>query len=376
MNRGNAYTPGLQVVSRVRRRARRALPIPGDVVVGVGDRVEARQVVAQTFMPGDVTPLNMAKLLAMPPDDVPECMLKKEGDRIEPGDVLARTKGIFGRFRTEYKSQIAGTIESISAVTGQVIVRGAPLPVDVNAFLAGRVIEIVPREGCVIEADVSYIQGIFGIGGETFGAIRMACRSHDQELTGDLIVPAMKACVVVGGARMTDEAIEKARAVGVSALVSGGMDDEDLEKVLGYNLGVAITGSEQIGLTLIVTEGFGEIAMAERTFRLLASREGSHAAVNGATQIRAGVMRPEIVIPLPDEVGVAGEETMAAGYLEVGRIVRIIRDPYFGLIGTVSALPAEPQVLDSGSKARVLEVTFGAGAGVIIPRANVELIEG
>jgi hypothetical protein len=360
----------------MRHRARRALPIAGDVVVAVGDRVEARQVVAQTFMPGDVTPLNMAKLLAMPPDDVPECMLKKEGDRIEPGDVLARTKGIFGRFRTEYKSQVAGTVESISAVTGQVIVRGAPLPVDVKAFLAGRVVEIVPSEGCIIEADVSYIQGIFGIGGETFGPIRMACRSHDQELTGDLIVPAMKGCVAVGGARMTDEAIEKARAVGVSALVSGGMDDEDLEKVLGYNLGVAITGSEQVGLTLIVTEGFGEIAMAERTFRLLASREGSHSAVNGATQIRAGVMRPEILIPLQDGVEVAGEETMAAGYLEIGRTVRIIRDPYFGLIGTVSALPAEPQVLDSGSKARVLEVTFGASGGVIIPRANVELIEG
>ena len=38
--------------------------------------------------------------------------------------------------------------------------------------------------------------------------------------------------------------------------------------------------------------------MAERTFELLASREGEDAAVNGATQIRAGVMRPEIVVPL------------------------------------------------------------------------------
>ncbi len=100
-------------------------------------------------MPGDITPLNLAKLLSMPPADVPECMLKKEGERIEPGDVLARTKGIFGKFRTEYTSQVAGTIESISAVTGQVIVRGAPLPVQVKAYLAGRSSRSFRSEGCV-----------------------------------------------------------------------------------------------------------------------------------------------------------------------------------------------------------------------------------
>ena len=65
----------------------------------------------------------------------------------------------------------------------------------------------------------------------------------------------------------------------------------------------------------------------------------------------------------------------ATGALAPGATVRVIRDPYFGRIGTVSALPLEPQVLESGSRARVLEVTFASGRGVIIPRANVELIE-
>ena len=342
----------------------------------VGDRVEAQQVVAQTFMPGDIMPLNMAKLLAMPPADVPECMLKKEGDRIAPGEPLGHSKGIFGMFRHEYKSTVGGTIEAISSVTGQVIVRGEPLPVQVQAYLAGEVVEILPNEGCTIEADVTFVQGIFGIGGETFGPIRMACARHDEELTPERIGPGMKGAVVVGGARMTEEAIEKARTVGASAIISGGIDDEDLKKFLGYDLGVAITGSERVGLTLIVTEGFGEIAMAERTFKLLVSREGKDAAVNGATQIRAGVMRPEIVIPLA-EADLAGEPPprSSSGYLEVGMPVRVIRDPFFGRIGVVNALPPEPAVLESGSKARVLEVKFTSGGGAIIPRANVELIE-
>ncbi len=343
----------------------------------VGEHLLPQQVVAETFMPGEVTPLNMANLLSLPPADVPECMLKKEGDRISVGDALARTKGIFGRFRSEYLSKVEGTIESISSVTGQVIVRGEPMPLQVHAYLAGSVVEVLPGEGCVIEASASFIQGIFGIGGETFGPIRLAVASHDQALTDDLIGPDMKDAVVVGGARLTEQALEKARTVGVSAVVSGGIDDQDLKKFLGYDLGVAITGSEDVGLTLIVTEGFGDIAMAERTFNLLASRQGADAAVNGTTQIRAGVLRPEIVIPWTD--GEKADETVStesAGYLEIGVQVRVIRDPYFGKIGSVSALPPEPQVLESGSKARVLEVQFDSGEDVIIPRANVELIEG
>ena len=141
------YTPGLTVSARTRHHVRRLLPIAGEVLVTAGETVDARQVVAHAFMPGDILPMNMAKLLSMPPADVVECMLKREGDAVQPGDVLARTKGIFGRFRTEYKSQVAGTIESISGVTGQVIVRGAPQPVEVRAYLKGRVTEIVPGEG-------------------------------------------------------------------------------------------------------------------------------------------------------------------------------------------------------------------------------------
>ena len=85
---GTAYTPGLTVSSRSTHRIRRQLPIPGEVKVSAGDRVDARDIVAETFMPGDVTPMNLANLLSLPPGDVPECMLKKQGERVEAGEPL------------------------------------------------------------------------------------------------------------------------------------------------------------------------------------------------------------------------------------------------------------------------------------------------
>ena len=93
----------------------------------------------------------------------------------------------------------------------------------------------------------------------------------------------------------------------------------------------------------------------------------------------AGVMRPEILVPLePGENEDEVDPTLAreAGLLELGTTVRVIRDPYFGLLGEVSALPTEPAVLGSGSRARVLEVRFPGGDTAVVPRANVELIEG
>jgi len=375
---GQAYTPGLKVTQRTTKQVRRVLPIAGDVLVKEGDTVTADQVVAETFMPGDITPMNMANLLSVPPGDVPELMLKKEGEKVHVGDELAETKGLFGMFKNTYKSKHEGTIETISGITGQVILRGEPIPIQVTAYMPGKVVEILPEEGCVIEDDVAYIQGIFGIDGERHGKIVMACKAHEQELESDLITPDMKDCVIIGGARVTDEAINKARDIGAAAVVSGGIDDQDLRDFLGHDLGVAITGSENVGLTVIITEGFGEIAMAERTFQLLEAHKGKQASVNGATQIRAGVMRPEIIIPLSEQEKQSITEqhdTEHAGMLDIGRLVRVIRDPYFGLIGEVSGLPSEPVVLGSGSKARVLEVKLTSGESVTVPRANVELIE-
>ena len=53
-------------------------------------------------------------------------------------------------FKSEYKVQVAGPLEAISAVTGQMIRRGEPLPVRVLAYLAGKIDEVVSDEGVVI----------------------------------------------------------------------------------------------------------------------------------------------------------------------------------------------------------------------------------
>ena len=62
--------------------------------------------------------------------------------------------------------------------------------------------------------------------------------------------------------------------------------------------------------------------------------------------------------------------------LEPGTPIRIIREPYFGKLARVTALPPQPQVVPSGAVVRVLEAELEGGERVIVPRANVEIMAG
>jgi hypothetical protein len=219
------------------------------------------------------------------------------------------------------------------------------------------------------------VQGIFGIGGETSGEIVMAVKTPDEPLTPGHLKSAMKGKVVVGGSFLSADAMKQAKTVGVAGLVVGGIHDEDLRALLGYDLGVAITGTEQVGFTLILTEGFGTIPMAGKTFKLLSSHVGRQASISGATQIRAGVIRPEIIVPQGDGHARAVSPSQREG-IRLGDLVRIIRDPMFGQIGEVSALPSGLTKIPTESEVRVLEVKLSDGQQVVIPRTNIEVIEG
>lgn len=371
----HAYTPGLKVTDQVRLIKERILPLKGEVLVEKGAHVEPDTVVAQTHLPGPVEPVNVANILGVPPEDIQECMLKKEGDPVKQGEAIARSSSFFGLFKSECKSKIDGTVENISHITGQVLLRGKPVPVQVKAYLRGEVVDVHPKEGVSVACVGAFVQGIFGIGGETHGEIMMVCTRHDEVLDEKNIPADCAGKVIVGGSRVTAAALKKAIAVKAAGVVAGGFDDRDLRDFLGYDLGVAITGSEDLGITLVVTEGFGEIAMAEKTFQLFKRHEGKLACINGATQIRAGVIRPEVVIPMDARMAGSDVPEPQMKGLGVGSPVRVIRQPYFGHLGTVSGLPAPLQKLESESHARVLEVEFPGGRRAVIPRANVEMIE-
>lgn len=371
----HSYTPGLKVLKNTKILKERRLPLKGSVSASINSEVKPDEIIARTDLPGNVQMVNVANLLNVDASDVKQVMLMDIGSKIDKNDLLAETEGLFGFFKSNVKSPATGTVESISDVTGQVVIREAPLPVEIDAYIQGSIDEIIEDEGVVIKSQGAFIQGIFGIGGESRGKIKVLAPSRDSELTAEMITSDHKDMILVGGNFISLDAYKKALDCNVAGVVIGGFNYYDLEEVLGYTLGVAITGSEDLVTSLVVTEGYGKIQMGQQTYDLLSECNGLLASINGATQIRAGVIRPEIIIPIfdaakNDNENKAGKTT---GMTD-GSTVRVIRSPNFGKIGIVKELPSELRKMESETMVRVAIIDID-GKQFEIPRSNLEVVE-
>jgi len=374
---GQAYSAGLTVTDSIILRKERLLPLKGTVLVKKGDKVKAEDVVAETLLPGKVVPFNLANKLGVTPSQLNNFIKIQPGQQITKNTILAENKGLFGLgiFKSEVRSPVEGEVESISSVTGQILLREPRIPVQVKAFLDGIVTEVIPNEGIIIENKSAYIQGIFGVGDETVGQIKMLAETPDDELEIGKIDESCRDKVIVAGAFVSYHVIDAARKHGVKAIITGGIDDQDIKKLLGYDIGVAITGHEKIGLTIVCTEGFGKITMAQKTFDLLKQFDGHKTSIHGRTQIRAGVIRPEIIIPQQFDENELIVQEASLPILEPGTLIRVIRQPHFGRIAKVTRLPEELTKVESETLVRILEAEFEDGTKFSAPRANVEVID-
>lgn len=369
---GSAYTPGLTVSKDVVVQRIRRLPIKGEVLVKIGDEVQFDSAVARALLPGPLQTIKLSEKLGVEAKEVANFTELKIGDEVVKGQLVGKTKGFWKFKGPEVHSEFDGTVESISDVSGNILIRELSIPVEISSYVNGKVAQILEGEGAIVETRGAMVQGIFGVGGERNGVIRVAVQGPDEVLEASHLQPTDAGKIVVGGSGVTLDALKKANESGVVGIVVGAVKDVDLTTFLGYDIGVAITGQEAINLTLIATEGFGNLRMADRTFSLLKSLEGRSASINGATQIRAGVIRPEVISPdssLTGEAHIAG----SGGSLEPGTAIRVIREPYFGLLGKVTGLPAQLVTVESGAEVRVLEAVLDDGRSIVVPRANVEI---
>ena len=227
--------------------------------------------------------------------------------------------------------------------------------------------KIFDKEGVEIKAQGTFIQGIIGIGGEKKGNLEII-ENNDSDFNEDC-----KDSIIVLESYLSYELYKKATEIGVKGIVCGGIDYMTLSKILGYPLGVAITGMEEV-TTVIVTEGFGNLKMAEKTLNLLKKYNNKFCSINGATQIRAGVLRPEIIISSDKDINANDSFNEDDLVISVGSQVRVIRNPHFGKIGVVSELPSDLVKIDTETISRVAKIKFKNGENEIIPRANLEVI--
>ena len=368
-----SYTPGLKILKNTTIIKERILPLKGRVHVESKDKVDSDTIVASTNIPGNVHMVNLVNELNIDAEQSESCMLFKVGDSVKKEQILAQNKGLFGMFKSEVKSPVDGIIENISNVTGQLVISEKPIPIEMDAYIPGIVNNVFEEEGAIIKSEGTYIQGIIGIGGEKKGILKVLADSGSDVLDNSCLSTDLKNCIVVCGSYIDYSFYNKCSEIGIKGIICGGFDYDNISEILGYPLGVAITGTENTA-TLIITEGFGRVNMAERTFDLFKKNNEMLVSINGATQIRAGVMRPEIFIAKEGNTKNIKELNDEDLVISISSAVRVIRKPYFGKIGKVVELPHDLMKMESETQVRVAVIEFPDQTTKIIPRANLEVI--
>ena len=292
---------GVKLEEETLVRKVRRIPAQGEVFVDVGDSVDAETVLASgTVVNPEVEEVRVFAKLGIEPEQIERYLLKKEGDTVKKDEVIAIYRSFFDRFTKTCRSPIDGFIEVVLKKTGRVYIRGNPIPVEARAHIPGRIVEVIPGEGAMVETRGALINGVFGVDGEARGELVFAADQPGVPITTEVVGEGHRGKILVGGSVVTLDALRKAAETGVSGIITGGVDQKDLTDFLGHEIGVGVTGMEEVGMTLIITEGFGVYPMREETFRLLKAHEGRRASIDGTTQIRQRMLRPEIVIPLQE----------------------------------------------------------------------------
>lgn len=316
---------------------------------------------------GEPEVLDVPAALGVKPWLVGDCLRVIPGVAVVPGQVIA-TRRVERQLLMVQSSQY-GKVTSI--VDGVVTIKPLHVSTDLTAYLAGRVTQVMPDQGVVVRAYAYLLQGQYGVGGETGGKLLIAGQP-DTVLQPEDVGPVWQDKIVIIGATASLEAIRAAAEAGAKALVMGYLPLRTLREFTEHTGTVGLTGDEDVPLTIVLTEGFTRATISARFYSTLQSLEGRYASVNGTTHIRAGVIRPEVIVCEPDWLEESGALTVASQEIEVGCNVRITRDPNAGQIGFVTALPSERQLIVTGSSVRVAEVMIGQRKEVV-PVSNLEI---
>jgi hypothetical protein len=355
-----ATLPQSLIVPLATIRRERQLLGPGEIAVRPGQKVEPLDVVARVQRSQGYRTVDVARSLKLRPSELEAALAVAPGDTVAKGDALARRRaGLFGRTRT-LKSPVDGVVAAIG--NGRVVIEIAPETVELRALVRGTVISAMSSYGVVIETHGALIQAAWGSGKEAYGVIKIASDAPGQPLTGDDIDVSCRGTILVGSGRLEESAIRQAVQMQVRGLIGGSLPADLARAAL------------ELPFPLVVTEGLGNIAMAEAAFTLLRTNEGRECAVDGRTPGQAGGSgRPDIIIPLP-VLAVPPLLSQHGQPVRVGARVRALRQPYQGAIGEVKTLHDRARPLPTGALLPGAEVDLEGHGVVFVPYANLELI--
>ncbi len=350
-------------------RVRRSLPVPGEILVQRGEKVEALQVVARAEVPRRYRVIDVARLLGRLDGPMEQVMAKGEGEAVKLHEIIAVAKGGLPFFQRPVRAPADGRIAAIGQ--GWVLLETEAAMVEVQAFINGIVSFVAEGQAVVIEGKGTKIEAACGFGGEACGSLKRLIESPFEPLTAEALDSSVTDAILLGGSSVDEAALRRAEELHVRGIITGSFEAGLLKL------------DPPVRVRVVATEGFGNLPISPYTFGVLFSLGGKEVSIRGYTPgwqapEEGPVDEPAVVMATttrmaPLTLSAAETPPEKPAVVRPGSRVRVTYGHLLGSIGIVASLPDQNQVLESGLSLPGAVVKFD-DTSHYIPWANLEQI--
>jgi hypothetical protein len=202
---------------------------------------------------------------------------------------------------------------------------------------------------------------VWGNGRLDFGLLGVLTRSPQDKLTTDRLDVSQRGSILLGGYCGDATTLTNAADIPIRGLILASMDSSLLPL------------ASRLRYPILITEGFGNIAMNSAAYKLLSTSDRREVALNAEAWDPIAGTRPEGVIPLPaaNQPNLPVETDSFA----VGQKVRVVGILHKAPIGVIANLRPGFTALANGVKTPAADVRLENGESVVFPLANLEVLE-
>lgn len=334
---------------------KRLLPVHGEVIARLNQRVLATDVIAEAEFSYKHHLIDVARILGIKPDAAEKMVSVRVGEKLAAGAVV--TSG--GLIPREIKVEHSGRVMAVGG--GQILLDIAEKEFELKAGISGEVIELIPNRGAVIQEVGALIQGVWGNGRVSSGNIHVLVQKPTDILAASQFDISLRSLVILAGSCQDAESLKSAADITVRGLI--------LSSIHPSLLGLA----RKMPYPIIVTDAIGKQAMNANAYKIMSTNnQRENVTVNAEAYHRYKGTRPEIIIPLPHTdlpPAPRDVETFAPG-----QKVRLRRAPHAGAMGTLTHLPAGLKTLENGLRVLAGEVKLNNGEQITVPLVNLEVL--
>jgi hypothetical protein len=256
-------------------RSELTLPFGISHLVREGTTVRAGDVVARGTRYRGTRKVPAARVLGCRPEDVPGLLRVDIGDEIKPGTVIARPRG---RFRRGIVARDEGRLVHVSA-NGDIYVGTVRQQWAMHSTLDGVVVR-VDGHSVVVEGAAWALDGLAAYGPGRAGTLTFSVKRADQEIRPSRVDVGVTERILVGGARVSGEALARAHAVNVAGVVVASVSFTALRAIYGEDVSAFGSAGLSEVPTLLVLGAFGTAFFPEALFAAMQPLAGSLAAID------------------------------------------------------------------------------------------------